>query len=215
MTAALDALASGAASILGRPLAADEVGSFDKYLKLLQKWNKSQRLVSSSDGRWIVENLFLDSLLFLRALPREFRSLADIGSGAGLPGIPIKIVRSGVQVSLIESRARRASFLSTAVRDLGLQGARVVVDRVERYADDARGAFDVAVMRCAGDFSEMVRLVSPLLGRDGLIVASGPPAPRPLETGTWVEVDGVVPGTKRRFAVFRPRDGLVGRGTLR
>jgi 16S rRNA (guanine527-N7)-methyltransferase len=203
VTAALDALASGAASILGRSLTAIELGSFRKYLKLLQKWQKSQRLIGSPDEGWIVENLFLDSLLFLRALPEDVLSLADIGSGAGLPGIPIKIVRNNIRVSLIESRAKRASFLSAAVRELGLQDIQVIAGRVEQYADEARGAFDAAVMRCAGDFSDTVQLAAPLVGRGGLIVASGPPTPRPLKMGSWVEVPGVRSGTSRRFAVFR------------
>ena len=204
MTAALGALASGAASILGRPLAATELESFGKYLKLLQKWQKSQRLIGSADEDWIVENLFLDSLLFLRALPPEFQSLADIGSGAGLPGIPIKIVRPGVRISLIESRAKRASFLSAVIRELGLESTKVISARVEKYAEEAPRAFDVAVMRCAGDPSAMVRLVARLVRPGGLIAASGPPQPRPLEAGTWIEVPGVRPGTTRCLGVFRP-----------
>jgi 16S rRNA (guanine527-N7)-methyltransferase len=202
VTAALDALASGAASILGRPLAAAEAGSFHKYLKLLQKWQKSQRLIGSHDPSWIVENLFLDSLLFLRALPANVQSLADIGSGAGLPGIPIKIVRPDVRVALVESRAKRASFLATAIRELGLQGVVVVIGRVEQYAQEARGAFDAAVMRCAGDFDDIARLAEPLVRPGGLIVASGPPTPRSLERGSWVEVAGVRSGSSRRFAVL-------------
>jgi len=209
VTAALDALASGAASILDRPLEAAELDSFDKYLKMLQKWQRAQRLLGSTDERWIVENVFLDSLLFLRVLPRRFHSLADVGSGAGLPGIPIKILNRGVQLALIESRAKRASFLSAAVRDLELENVEVVIDRVERYAERAPRAFDAVVMRCAGDFSNLARAAAPLVAPGGCVVASGPPVPRPLSIGTWLDVPGVRPGSTRRFALFHPGDVVL------
>ena len=203
MISPLDALASGGARILGRPLSNSELDSFDKYLKLLQKWQKSQRLIGSSDAAWIVDELLLDSLLFLRVLPREFNSLADVGSGAGLPGIPIKIVKPGVRAALIESRARRASFLSSAIRELGLSDAHVVTSRVEDYATQQRGAFDVVVMRCAGDFADLAGPARDLVAAGGMVVASGPPSRRPLGVGEWVEVPGRAQGEMRRFAVVR------------
>jgi 16S rRNA (guanine527-N7)-methyltransferase len=202
MAGPLDALASSGASILGRPLLAAELQAFDNYLKLLQKWQKTQRLVGSSDARWIVDNVFLDSLLFLKVLPEGVRSLADVGSGAGLPGIPLKIVRPQWRLALIESRAKRASFLSAAVRELGLQDIRVVTARVEDYAVDNPGAFDAVVMRCAGDFRAIAEASARLVSSGGVVVASGPPAPKPLEIGKWVSVRGLARGSNRRFAVY-------------
>ena len=200
----LGALASGGAPILGRPLYAAELESFDKYLKLLQKWQRTQRLVGSADAGWIVEHLFLDSLLFLRVLPPDVASIADVGSGAGLPGIPIKIVNPGVRLALIESRAKRSSFLSAAVRELDLRGADVVTARAEEYARDRGQTFDAVVMRCAGDFGALARAAQGLVAPGGVIVATGPPNPRSLDLGKWVEVPGVRPGSTRRFAVHRP-----------
>src|SRR5688572_4764254 len=110
MSAPLDLLESAGRAILGRPLDQHELAAFGKYLTLLVKWQRVQRLVGSSDPEWIVEHLFLDSLLFLQVLPAELESLADVGSGAGFPGIPIKIVRPDLRVTLIESRQRRVSF---------------------------------------------------------------------------------------------------------
>ena len=203
MTSPLDALASGGAHILGRALTGSELESFDKYLKLLQKWQKSQRLVGSSEPGWIVEKLFLDSLLFLRVLPRQFNSLVDVGSGAGLPGIPLKIVRPGTRTTLIESRARRASFLSAVIRELGLRDVEVVASRVEEYAAARPAAFDVVVMRCAGEFAELASSATRLAIPGGTVVASGPPRRRPLDKGEWVEVPGLGPGQSRRFVLLR------------
>ena len=202
MASPLDALASSGASILGRPLLDAELQAFDKYLKLLQKWQKSQRLIGSSDARWIVDNLFLDSLLFLKVLPARVRSLADVGSGAGLPGIPLKIVRPQWRVALIESRAKRVSFLSAAVRELGLENATVVTARAEDYAADNLGAFDAVVMRCAGEFRAIAAASARLVSSGGLVVASGPPVAKPLDIGRWVKVGGLTRGSERRFAVY-------------
>ena len=204
MTDALEALASGACPIIGRPLSEPERELFSKYLLLLTKWQLSQRLIGTSDASWIVENLLLDSLLFLRVLPAGIATLADLGSGAGLPGVPLKIVRPGIDVTLIESRERRASFLRAVVRDLGLDGMRVVNGRAESLVEEGGPRFDAVVMRCAGDPTEMIPLAAQLVAPGGLVVASGPPSPRPLARGEWIEVPGAGRSTTRRFAVYRP-----------
>jgi 16S rRNA (guanine527-N7)-methyltransferase len=203
MAGPLDALASGGASILGRQLFDAELQLFDNYLKMLQKWQKSQRLIGSPDPQWIVDNLFLDSLLFLKVLPETTVALADVGSGAGLPGIPLKIVRPQWRVVLIESRAKRASFLSAAVRELGLRDTSVVTTRAEDYAVGNPAAFDAVVMRCAGAFREVAPAIVRMLGSGGVVVASGPPTAKPLGLGEWVEVRGLARDGVRRFAVYR------------
>lgn len=202
----LAALAADGALLLGRSLTAAELGSFDKYLKLLQKWNRSQRLIGSTDAAWIIDNLLLDSLLFFRVLPTELTAIADVGSGAGLPGIPMKIVRPDIRVALIESRAKRASFLSAVVRELGLRATEVVMSRAEDVARDRPGEFDAVVMRCAGPFSDLARAAVGLVRSGGVLAASGPPEPRPLQLGEWFSVPGVRPGQTRRFVRYQVGD---------
>lgn len=202
-TGPLDALARGALAILDRPLTDHERDRFAKYLITIRKWQKTQRLVGSAEPRWIVENLFLDSLLFLKVLPARFRSLLDLGTGAGLPGIPIKIVRPEIDLVLIESRQRRVSFLSSAVRDLALEHVRVMNGRAEKFADDLAQRFDAVVMRCAGDVEKLIPLAARFAVPGGLVVASGPPCPKPLSRGKWVEVSASKGGKPRRFAVYR------------
>ena len=200
----LEALSNGAGAILKRPLSAHERDDFGKYLSLLLKWQKAHRLVGSSDPMWIVEHLFLDSLLFLKLLPSSVRSLGDVGSGAGLPGLPIKIVRREIDVVLIESRRRRAMFLTSAIRVMKLGGARVAEGRVESLGAELGGRLDAVVMRCAGDVEEMIPAAAALVSEHGIVVASGPPKARPLSIGEWATVPGVRPGSSRRFAVYRP-----------
>jgi 16S rRNA (guanine527-N7)-methyltransferase len=198
-----EALARGASAILGRALTPHELDLFSRYLDLLVKWQRSHRLIGSSDEMWIVEHLFLDSLLFFRLLPLSVRTLVDLGSGAGMPGVPIKIVRGDVEVTLVESRRRRASFLSAVVRELGLAQTRVVADRVESQLPDLEGRFDAAVMRCAGDVGGLMPLAARLLAPRGVVIASGPPEPRSLTLGEWVVVPGLRPPSTRRFAIYR------------
>lgn len=200
MSAPLDALASDGAAILGRALSGLELQLFEKYLKLLQKWQKAQRLVGSSDPLWIVNRLLLDSLLFLRVLPSDITSLADVGSGAGLPGIPLKIVRPDLRVVLIESRAKRASFLSAAIRELELARIQVAAMRVEDYIPDP--PFDAAVMRCAGRFEEMIRSVQRIIRPGGIIVASGPPTANDTSPGGWIDIEGILGPSRRRFLTY-------------
>ncbi|HET9480927.1 MAG TPA: RsmG family class I SAM-dependent methyltransferase, partial [Candidatus Polarisedimenticolia bacterium] len=95
------------------------------------KWATSQRLVASQDPAWIAESLIADSLLFLKLIPGDARTLLDVGSGAGIPGIPIKIVRPEIAVTLLDSRLRRASFLRAVVRELQLVHTEVVDQRLE------------------------------------------------------------------------------------
>ena len=201
---ALEALASGASPILGRQLTDQERDNFDKYLGLLIKWQKAHRLVGSADPMWIVEHLFLDSLLFLRLLPSSVRTLADVGSGAGLPGLPLKIVKPEIEVVLIESRRRRAMFLASAIREMKLSGVRVLEGRLESFADDRQHRVDAVVMRCAGSVESMIPAAAAITTEDGVVIASGPPEPRPLLLGEWVTVQGVKRGVTRRFAVYRP-----------
>jgi 16S rRNA (guanine527-N7)-methyltransferase len=169
---------------------------------MLQQWQRSQRLIGSTEPGWIIRNLFLDSLMFLRLLPDTVRSMADLGSGAGFPGIPIKIVRPEISVTLIESRGRRASFLAAVVRALGLVEVRVLNARAEQVAAESPGSFGAVVMRCAGAPHDVMPLAARLVSPGGVVIASGPPTTRPLPLGVWHEVVGLH-GQVRRFAIYR------------
>jgi 16S rRNA (guanine527-N7)-methyltransferase len=194
-------LRAGAARALGRPLTDAQAELLYKYLNILTKWQKTQRLVGSSDPGWIVDNVIVDSLLFARALPPTISTLCDVGSGAGIPGIPLKVVMPQVDVTLVEARARRASFLASVVRELQLSGCRILNRRIDAATDELAGRFDAVVMRCAGSPADLVDPLSRLLAPGGVIVASGPPAAFPLSVGEWIEVDG--PRGSRRFWIYR------------
>jgi len=203
LAAALGTLGARGHGILGRRLTETELEQFAKYLQLLQKWQRVQRLIGSSDPGWIVEQLFLDSLMFLQVLPRGLTSLCDVGSGAGLPGIPIKIVSRELPVTLLESRQRRVSFLSEAVRVLDLGTTSVESTRAEAAPERLLGSFAAVVLRCAGPIDELVPVVSRLVSPGGVIVCSGPPERHTIPPGgEWREAVDPPAGRRRLFAVF-------------
>lgn len=201
---ALATLEAAARGILGRALTETELGLFDKYLKLLLKWQRSQRLVGSANPGWIVDNLLLDSLLFLRVLPASAVEVLDLGSGAGLPGIPVKIIRPEVRLTMLEARRKRASFLAAAVRELDLRDARVINARAEEVGGELTHRFDAVVMRCAGSPERILPLAETLLRHGGTAVIAGPPDPRqepPM--GRWITVPGAEGVRSRNLLVHR------------
>jgi 16S rRNA (guanine527-N7)-methyltransferase len=190
-----------AALALGRPVTSVEAGCLSKYLNLLIKWQRSQRLIGSDDPMWIVDNVIVDSLLFKRALPEGVTRLADVGSGAGIPGIPLAVVLPEVAVTLIEARQKRGSFLAAALRELGLRNCTLVNQRLEDVRDDLSGRFDAVVLRCAGNPIALLRDLGAVVVRGGVVVASGPPERFEVSVGDWLEVDG--PNGMRRFWVYQ------------
>ncbi len=102
-----------------------QINQFLAYLDLLLKWNQKMNLTALRAPREIIIHHFLDSLLLLPYLP-DTGYLLDLGSGAGFPGIPLKIVRPGLTVDLAEATAKKVSFLKEALRRLGLSAMNVI-----------------------------------------------------------------------------------------
>jgi 16S rRNA (guanine527-N7)-methyltransferase len=158
---------------LGLELTGAMEGSFMLYLEELKKWNRAYSLTSLRTDEDIVIKHFLDSCLYLEAFTGdEVQSIADVGSGAGLPGIPLKILRPGLKAWLIETVGKKAAFLRHITRVLGLGGTEVIEKRVQ----DVEGIrADAAVTRAlfrAGEFYENSRHIV----KDGglLVLNKGP-----------------------------------------
>ena len=161
---------------LGRPLADPELSKFSKYLGLITRWNRVHSLTALRTDQAIAEGLLADSLLFLEAVPRDAVRLMDLGSGAGIPGIPLKIVRPELELVLVEARRKKASFLATVVRELGLPQTRVVGDRAEQLLDlepGMSGWFDVVVARAAGRPADVRDLSFSFLRPGGVLLLGG------------------------------------------
>lgn len=129
-----------------------QVQQIQQYIAILLKWNDKINLTAIRDPREILYRHFCESMYAAVAVPVENGRLADVGSGGGFPGIPLKILRPDLQVFLIESNIKKATFLAEVARDLELTDIRVLVNRFEEVAEDV-APLDFACSRALGDFS--------------------------------------------------------------
>ncbi|RZZ81621.1 16S rRNA (guanine(527)-N(7))-methyltransferase RsmG [Pseudoxanthomonas winnipegensis] len=137
------------------------------YLALLVRWNGTYNLTAVRDPRQMVTRHLLDSLAMHRFVSEG--TLADLGTGPGLPGIPLAIAHPRLQVTLVESNGKKARFLREAVRQLGLTNASVAESRAE--ALDRPGAFDRLTARALDTLAGIVEVGGHLLKPDGLLLA--------------------------------------------
>jgi 16S rRNA (guanine527-N7)-methyltransferase len=154
-----------AAGIAGLGLALPE-GAEAKlldYLALLDKWNRVYNLTAVRDAGRMVSLHLLDSLAAAPYFQGE--TVLDVGSGGGLPGIPLAIARPELRVTLVDSIAKKTAFLQQAKAELGLGNLNVVTSRVEDYRPEAR--FDVITSRAFSDLKEFVTLTRHLLEPGG------------------------------------------------
>jgi 16S rRNA (guanine527-N7)-methyltransferase len=140
------------------------------YLGLMAKWNRTYNLTAVRDPLAMVSHHLLDSLAIVAYLPMpDDGVLADAGSGAGLPGIPLAIARPGWRVALAEASQKKAAFLRQAVIELGLRNATVYQGRVESWQPSE--AFHVVSSRAFARLREFAAACAHLLCADGCLVA--------------------------------------------
>jgi len=161
---------------IGTPLTQIQLGLFELYLGELTKWNKKLNLTSLKGETEIVIKHFLDSLTPLAHIGMG-NFVMDLGSGAGFPGIPMKIARPDLRLILLESRGRRVAFLNNLIRVLKLKSARAIQQRADSSAFQGvmGGHLDVVVVRAFGETEEILELGAPYLKKGGnMIVMKGP-----------------------------------------
>ena len=158
---------------LGLEAPPDAVERLERYLALVARWNQVYNLTAITDPAEMVPKHLLDSLAPLPHL--EAARLADVGRGAGRPGIPIAILRPDLPVALVESSGKKARFLRTAQRELGLANVSVAESRIERWRPDP--APDAVVARALAPLPELCALIAPWLPAGGRLYAlKGPKA---------------------------------------
>lgn len=138
-----------------------------QYLDLLARWNKTYNLTAIRDPKDMLGKHLLDSLAMHPYFTQA--TLADLGTGPGLPGIPLAIVRPEATVSLVESNGKKARFLREAVRQLGLDNARVIESRAEAVAEPGRYAAITA--RAMDRLAGILAVGGHLLAADGVLLA--------------------------------------------
>ncbi len=154
----------------GLRLAPDGYGQIGAYLDLLLRWNAKTNLTAVRAPEQIVarhfgESLFAAQVLFGTAPPREGVSLADVGSGAGFPGLPIKVAIPQLDVTLLESHNKKATFLREVIRALKLEGVQVYSGRAERWPSKA----EVVTMRAVENFQSILPTAADLVAPSGRV----------------------------------------------
>jgi len=146
---------------------AASVDQLVNYLDLLTKWNQVYNLTAIREEAKLVSHHVLDSLAVVSHLCDG--NIVDVGSGAGLPGIPIAIARPERAVALLDSNHKKAAFLKQAAAELGLVNTQVVTERVESYRP--MESFQTVISRAFSDLADFVKLAGHLCAPDGIMIA--------------------------------------------
>lgn len=193
-----EALASGAGE-LGIALEREMLEAFERYHQELDNWGKRVNLTAVAGDEEVAVKHFLDSLTCLKGVDFcEDTTVVDVGSGAGFPGVPLKIVRPRIRLTLVEATRKRVEFLRHIVAVLGLTDVQVVWDRSENvgHAPGHREAYQVAVARAVADLAVLAELCLPLVEVGGTMLAQKGPKATPevarasaavATMGGWVE----------------------------
>ena len=185
-----------------------EIVKIQEYIRLLLKWNQSVSLTSVVDPVEILARHFGESMFICCLLPVEKCRLADIGSGAGFPGLAVKIACPELRLTLIESNKKKCAFLSEVVRALELENVEVMPIRFEeaRVAPDFA---EVITARAVGGFSDVLRWAKTALARRGHVILwlGGEDCAKVSSTPGWIWKPAVkIPESQRRFVLIgRPR----------
>lgn len=161
---------------LGITLTEEKLRLFYIYLRDLKKWNRVYNLTAIRDDEGIVLKHFIDSLSYLKAIPaRKGLSIIDVGTGAGFPGIPLKICHPEMILTLVDSSTKKTLFLSHICRILGFKDIKIIQKRFEAI-EDLGHSFDILVTRALYKIKDLLRYGIPILKPGGLIVVSKGPA---------------------------------------
>jgi len=158
---------------LGIVLTETQKQQFDKFYELLVEWNKVMNLTGITDYEEVNEKHFVDSVSLVKAINLEkVDTVIDIGTGAGFPGIPLKIVFPHLKVVLLDSLNKRIKFLNEVINKLGLTDIKTIHGRAEDYAKQAeyRKQFDVCVSRAVANLSTLSEYCIPYVKVGGMFI---------------------------------------------
>ena len=159
----------------GVELTGQQVRQFEQYCRLLLEWNGKMNLTAITDIPEIITKHFVDSLTLVRIMPdisREKEKVIDVGTGAGFPGIPLKIAFPELEITLLDSLGKRVTFLNEVIRVLGLTGITAVHGRAEDIGRDkvSRETFDLCVSRAVANLSTLSEYCLPLVKVGGAFI---------------------------------------------
>lgn len=192
---------------------AQQVLSIQQYISILQHWNEKLNLTAIRDPLEILHRHFCESMFGAVAVPVNFGRLADIGTGPGFPGLPMKILRPELELFLVESNIKKGTFLAEVIRELELVNAKVLISRYEEL-DEELAPLDFVCSRAVGEFGTFLRwAASERLSADRLLLWIGGrdlDEVRKLPDWQWQEPIAV-PRSLQRYILVGTKKGSAGR----
>ena len=147
-----------------------QLDQLDHYAEILVSYNEKVNLTAITSPEGIEDRHFSDSLLFA-AQPEVQGKMVDVGTGAGFPGMPLKILEPSIRMTLLDSLGKRITFLQEVCNELGLQNVQCVHARAEEFAAEHRQSFDFAVSRAVANLSVLCELCLPLVKAGGYFLS--------------------------------------------
>ncbi len=182
----------------------DQIAKIREYTLLLLKWNRTVSLTSITDPGEIIGRHFGESMFGAKILPVENCRLVDIGTGAGFPGLALKIACHDIRLILIESNKKKCAFLSEVVRKLGFTDVEIRTERFEENRPEAISA-NVIASRAVGEFKQLLRWSTNALARRGhlMLWVGAEDSTRLSGTPGWIWHPAVhIPESQRRFILI-------------
>lgn len=184
-----------------------------QYMKLLLAWNEKINLTAIRDPLEILHRHFCESMFAASAVPVENGRLADVGSGAGFPGIPLKIIRPDLQIFLIDSNMKKATFLTEVLRNIELPNTKVLVSRYEELGEEV-APLDFVCSRALGDFEPFLAWAAsqPITAKQVILWIGGRDLDQVRRTASWDWHEPIaVPNSLRRYLlVGSKKQSIVG-----
>ena len=189
-----------------------QVVQIQQYTKLLQQWNEKLNLTAIRDPLEILHRHFCESMFGAVAGKVEFGRLADIGSGPGFPGIPLKILRPQLELFLVESNIKKGTFLAEVLRELELANARVLISRYEELNEEL-APLDFLCSRAVGEFGPFLKWAGSeqLSARRLLLWVGGRDLDEVRKSVDWEwEEPILVPNSLRRYILSGAKKQMSG-----
>lgn len=157
-------------------LTEEQINQFIEYYEILVEWNSFMNLTAITEFNEVMKKHFVDSLSLVKALPeirKKEYTLIDVGTGAGFPGVPLKIVFPNLKILLLDSLNKRVSFLNEVINKLKLENVEAVHGRAEDYArnKEFRESFNICVSRAVANLSTLSEYCIPFIKKDGYFVS--------------------------------------------
>ncbi len=146
----------------------DQLNQLDKFYHLMIEWNEKINLTRITEEKDVYLKHFYDSLTLNKVVNlKEVKTLCDVGTGAGFPGVVLKIVFPNLKVTLIDSLLKRVNYLNEIIKELGLDNIEAIHSRGEDY----KGSFDIVTSRAVANIEKLVDYTMHLVAKDGVFVA--------------------------------------------